>query len=159
MNVLGVDPGATGALALVDIERCRLVDVLDMPVIRAGKTMWVDGAAVLDWLESREVELAVIEQVNGFPGMGLAQTFGLGRMAGGIETALSSAGFPMQHVTPQVWKKRAGLIGQEKKQALVLAKARLRSPPGAFDRAKDIGRADAALIALFGIQASPRKAA
>jgi crossover junction endodeoxyribonuclease RuvC len=155
MLILGVDPGVTGALVLVDVASLQVVDWLDMPIIAAGKTNIVDGAVLGDWLEEHAAPVTLVEHVGGwhprahepgFTGAGAA----LARLAGGIETMLSALSMPFMHVQASAWKRRAGLLRKDKSASLALARARLSWPKGGLDLAKHHGRAEAALIALYG---------
>jgi hypothetical protein len=153
--VLGCDPGLLGALALVETEGPRLVETLDMPIIRYGKAAVIDGASILDWLDGRNISAIIIEDVHSMPANGLngrrqgiASTFAFGRAVGGVEAVLTAVGVPMTHVRPQVWKKRAGL-GKDKHASLDLARLRF-GPREEFRRVSDHGRAEAALLCLFG---------
>lgn len=151
MLVLGCDPGVTGCCALVDVDACRVLDILDMPIIRAGKLAWIDGAVLGDWLEPLRPDLAVVELVNywrGDPHPG--RTAEMCRLAGGLEAVLSALSIPICHATPSAWKRRAGLIGKPKDAALPLASARLQWPAGALRLAKHHNRADSGLLALYG---------
>lgn len=146
--VLGCDPGLSGALALVETDGPQLSEILDMPVIRYGKAAVIDGARILDWLDGREIAAIVVEDVHSMPRQGVASMFAFGRALGGVEAVLTAVGAPITHVRPQAWKKRAGL-GREKAGSLDLARLRF-GPREEFRRKKDEGRAEAALIALFG---------
>jgi crossover junction endodeoxyribonuclease RuvC len=146
--VLGVDPGLGGALALVDPDGPRLVEVLDMPIVRFGRAAIVDGAALLDWLDGRAIAAIVVEAVASRPGQGVASSFAFGRAVGGVEAVLAAVGPPLTHVTPAVWKRRAGLA-QAKADSLALARLRLGAREE-FRLKKHEGRAEAALIALYG---------
>lgn len=151
MLVLGVDPGVTGCCALVDVEAHRVLDVLDMPIVRAGKLAWIDGAVLGDWLEPLRPDLAVVEFVNywrGDPHPG--RTAEMCRLAGGLEAILSAFAIPLAHVAPSGWKRRAGLLKKTKQDSLALAAARLKWPSGTLRLAKHQNRAEAGLIALFG---------
>jgi hypothetical protein len=153
MLIAGIDPGKHGAAALVDTTALRVLDVMDLPVMQSGAIAWVDGAVLGDWLEEWSPELAIVEQVGTWlgdtPNM-FRNIAMLVRIAGGIETMLSSLSIPIVHVQPGAWKKRAGLLKQGKEQSLALAKARLSWPAGTMYLAKHEGRAEAALIALYG---------
>jgi crossover junction endodeoxyribonuclease RuvC len=146
--VLGVDPGATGALALVDPDGPELVDVLDMPLVRWGKAAIVDGATLLDWLAGRAIGAIVIEAVASRPGQGVASSFAFGRAVGGVEAVLAALGPPVVHVTPQQWKRRAGLASA-KADSLALARLRFGAREE-FRLKKHEGRAEAALLAIYG---------
>lgn len=47
MIIVGVDPGAYGALVVVDTMGRTILDALDMPMVRHGSWKIVDGAVVL----------------------------------------------------------------------------------------------------------------
>jgi crossover junction endodeoxyribonuclease RuvC len=53
-------------------------------------------------------------------------------------------------VTPQRWKKAAGLIGKEKDAARTLMIQQQPQIADQLTRKKDIGRADACCIAIYG---------
>lgn len=146
--VLGCDPGLSGALALVETDGPLLSEVIDMPVIRYGKAAVIDGARILDWLDGRDIGAIVVEDVHSMPRQGVASTFAFGRALGGVEAVLTALGVPLTHVRPEKWKRKAGL-GKDKASSLDLARLRF-GPREEFRRKKDEGRAEAALIALFG---------
>ena len=103
----GIDPGVTGALVLVDEAALQVVDWLDMPVIRAAKTTWSDGAILGDWLEDHRPQRALVELIHFWPGMPNASGAAvLCRVAGGVETMLSSLNIPFEHVQPAAWQRR-----------------------------------------------------
>lgn len=153
MLICGADPGMTGALAIIDTAGPRLVAVMDMPILDFGtKTRKVvDARACCEWLAQHEVDAIVIEHQQPMgAGGGVNSAFVLGRMAGGLESALSACGLPMHYVTPAVWKAKAGLIKADKKQSLDRARQLFGIIP-IFKRVKDHGRAEAALIAWYGL--------
>jgi len=86
------------------------------------------------------------------PGQGVSSVFSFGKSAGIIEGILAAEKIPMVLVTPQKWKKRAGIIGKEKDAARTLALQLYPQIASHLDRKKDVGRADALLIAHFGRQ-------
>ena len=67
---------------------------------------------------------------------------------GAVQMALAAFGIPMVLVSPVVWKRNAGLSGQEKDKARTLVQQLY--PHLDFSLKKHIGRADAILIARFG---------
>lgn len=151
MFTLGVDPGCTGALVLVDVDALRVLRLLDIPLIRDKKLAWVDGAIVIDWLEECRPEIAVVERVHYWSyDKHPSATSYMVRIAGGIEACLSVLSIPIVHVEPSAWKRRAGLIGKDKTASLALAKARLSWPAGTMRLEKHKDRAEAALVALYG---------
>lgn len=146
MKYIGLDPGAvSGAWAIIDHNRelvaCGDIPNLDGRVISMGLY-----DQLLSKLDGDDVSVAV-EQVGAMPKQGISSTAKFMRAAGSIETVGQFLGGEFKLVTPQAWKKHHGLIGSVKKDSLVLA--RKLFPSAALTRAKDHGRADALLIALW----------
>ena len=93
---------------------------------------------------------AYVELVSSMPGQGVASMFSFGHSAGVIQGVLGAYRMPVKMVTPQSWKKRAGLIGKDKEASRTLA---IQMWPEWRDLdKKGVGQAfaDAAFIALFG---------
>ncbi|WP_018865111.1 hypothetical protein [Thioalkalivibrio sp. ARh3] len=150
---LGIDPGATGCLALLDADG-GYIDHLLMPTIKIGSRNRVNGAAVAHWLQqSGEIAHAFLERVQSMPKQGVASTFSFGHSAGLVEGVVAGAGIPLTLVTPQRWKKHAGLIGSDKDAARSRA---VQLYPGlrALDaKGKGQALADALLIGRYGVGA------
>src|SRR5690606_36470047 len=115
----GVDPGVSGAVALLDGGVC--VAVLDMPTVvrsKSGKKQQVNAAELARMVREMEPDFAVVELVNAMPsngrGMGAASAFNFGESAGVIRGVLSALSVETHYVTPQAWKKLAGLSGSDK---------------------------------------------
>lgn len=158
--ILAIDPGLDGALALTD---GRSFEILDVPTLRAGKSREIDVTAVAHWLDQRaeRIRAAYIERVNAMPSMpgadgrrrpmGAQSAFGFGR-TDGLLTGLIAAHFiPITRVTPATWRKTVAVqAGKDGSRAR--AKELLPAYAYLFDRRRDHGRADAALIALYGLR-------
>lgn len=148
--VLGIDPGCSGALVLVT-EQGGYIDHLAMPTIKVGTKSRVNGAAVAAWVRQYGIIHAYLEQVGAMPGQGTASMFTFGHAAGVAEGILQGLNIPYTLVTPQAWKKSAGLIGSDKDAARSRA-IQLYPELRALDaKAKGQAIADALLIARFGI--------
>lgn len=148
--VLGIDPGCSGALVLIT-EQGGYIDHLAMPTIKVGTKSRVNGAAVAAWVRQYGITHAYLEQVGAMPGQGTASMFTFGHAAGVAEGILQGLNIPYTLVTPQAWKKSAGLIGSDKDAARSRA---IQLYPGlrALDaKAKGQAIADALLIARYGI--------
>jgi len=153
--VIGIDPGINGAVAI--FRDNVLHSVVDMPTVEiaSGKTMkrHISAATLCNILERYILELypttnVVIEKVGAMPGQGVTSMFNFGRSAGIIEGVVSALRMPSTYVTPATWTKAVGrAAGKDasrmRAMELFPAKADL------FKRAKDDGRADAALIAYW----------
>lgn len=148
---IGIDPGNTGAVAVLTM--CdKLVEVFDMPTMLDGgrsKKQKVNAAALNDMLgKYPEVNVAYIEKVGAMPGQGVSSMFTFGMGFGVIQGVCAARGIPFFLVTPQAWKKRAGLIGKDKDFARTQAQQIFAG--ASLVRKKDVGRADALLIAYYG---------
>ena len=156
---IGIDPGIQGALALLADDN-TLIEVVDMPVMALGKTKRQVNAAelgkiMISWQKGFiGTYPAYLEQVSAFPGQGVTGMFNFGMSYGVVQGILGALQIPVVLVTPQAWKKRAGLIGKDKDYARTLAQ-RLY-PAADLARKKDIGRAEAILIARWASESSTR---
>lgn len=156
--ILGIDPGATGALAHFDPYHWEgpKLTVHDMPVyeIKVGKTMRkrVDLtalAALIGALRENVTSMAVIEEVGPMPEDGPVQAFNLGFCAAAVQACVVSRGIPMTLVRPQTWKPKFGLTS-DKDGARRVVRQMLPAYAHLFDRVKDHNRAEATLLALYG---------
>lgn len=152
--IIGIDPGLTGAISVFNVSG-DLYAVFDMPISAKtrGKGNQVNAGALADLVKSidngylKPVTKAVIERVGAMPGQGVNSMFGFGRSLGVIEGILAANDIPVEWMTPQKWKKAAGLIGKDKDAARTLVVEKYPEHRELFKRKKDIGRADAVLIA------------
>jgi crossover junction endodeoxyribonuclease RuvC len=152
MIILGIDPGLSGALAFLD-TKTGMIAVEDMPTVTVMRNRKekreVSAQLVAAIVVKRHVEAAFLEKVNAMAGQGVSSVFSFGRSAGIIEGVLAAFDIPTTLVTPQAWQKamavRDGKDGsRERAMQLFPASAEL------FQRKKDDGRSDAALIAKHG---------
>jgi crossover junction endodeoxyribonuclease RuvC len=91
--------------------------------------------------------LVVIEDVGVFKGNGAVSMFNFGYSAGILAGVCAGLRMPMTFYRPAVWKRAAG-VPADKGAARQMAQ---RFWPGSrdFDRVKDDGRAEAALLARW----------
>lgn len=145
---LGIDPGLTGAFALLDeAGACLAVD--DLPIIRDGRLGWIDA----DALTGRLLELraghelhATVERVHAMPRNGTLAAFSQGMTLGSLLAVLQTVRARVELVTPGTWKRALGLSADK---SASLDRARLLFPLAPLDRKKDHGRAEALLIAAW----------
>lgn len=145
MITLGIDPGATGAVAGLD-ELGRLVWVRDMPYADG----FVLGPVLADLvLKGSGRRVAWVERAQAYPGQGGSSGFKYGTGFGVILGVLGALNIPLELVAPSVWKRAAGLSsdkGASRRKACELWPDHAEL----FERVKDDGRAEAALIARHG---------
>jgi crossover junction endodeoxyribonuclease RuvC len=151
---IGVDPGLTGAIAILD-QTGALVSVTDLPVIRDLSLAWIDGGSlqsiVLDALQGQPAR-AIVERVSSMPGQGVASSFQFGVGFGSVLSVLQAMHIAIEFVTAAVWKKSYGL-GKDKRASL--HKARLLYPTAELHLAKHDGRAESLLLARYALNRRP----
>ena len=146
---IGIDPGVNGAIAVLEDQ--QLIALFDMPVMNlSGKKQQVNAPKLAEIIGSGSprADEAYVEQVHSMPKQGVSSSFNFGVSYGVIMGVLGALQIPMVLVSPAVWKRRAGLTGKEKDASRTLAQQLYPAAP--LGRKKDIGRADAILIARFG---------
>ena len=147
--IIGIDPGSSGAIAVVGRDGSYIAHI-NMPTVKVGTKSRVNGAALAAFLREHRGAHAWLEQVGAMPGQGVSSMFTFGHAAGVVEGLLQGLGIPYTLVTPQAWKKRAGLIGQDKDAARSRA-IQLYPDLRVLDlKGKGQAVADALLIARFG---------
>ncbi|WP_419833081.1 hypothetical protein [Endozoicomonas atrinae] len=149
--IIGIDPGLTGGIAILDSRNKELIRVEDMPIIPEGGKKKVSGHGLMKLIGGytrHQVEMVYLEKVGARPGQGVVSMFNFGRSYGAVEAAVSLMGFPLTYVTPQRWKRSAGLMGTHKDASR--GKVLDLYPDADVHRKKDNGRADAVLIARYG---------
>lgn len=152
----GVDPGLSGAVAvLADGEFC---DVFDIPTVGRGvkgkQTVNCGSlaAAFREHLASHPGAsvLVALENVHAMPAQGGSSGFRFGESFGAVQGIVATLRLPLVRVEPTTWKTRFRLKGTEKDAAR--GKACDLFPAAPLARVRDIGRADALLIALWAYQ-------
>ena len=150
--IIGIDPGANGAVAILDANTHDLVQVFDMPSMEitvGGKTK----KRVAPYLLADELRLynvhgtrAIVEQVSAMPGQGVSSMFAFGEAFGLARGVLAGMAIPTELVTPAKWKRDLK-VNPGKDGARMLACTLYPRHAGEFKRVKDDGRAEATLIA------------
>lgn len=149
--ILGIDPGLAGALALYDASADHL-RVEDIPTFKIGTKSVIDANGLArivdDWVSGQRV-VAFLEFVSASPQMGVTSAFKFGVGFGLIQGVLAANFVRVEMVTPPAWK-RAMKVTRDKDECRAAATRRFPALSPLFARKKDDGRAEAALIALYG---------
>jgi hypothetical protein len=148
---IGIDPGATGAIAII-MENGE-IQILDYPG---------DETTTMRILEAIHLELDVkqvaIEYQQAMPKQGTVSMFKLGRNYGGWLMALAAIRWPTLIVRPSDWKKGlgypAGDYQASKAHSLTMARQRYPQAAKFLLRKKDNGRAEALLLAQIAKEKS-----
>ncbi len=151
---LGIDPGLQGALAVLD-DAGALVAVHDVPILmlktNRGTRREYDLPSLGRLLKpyAEPGAHAIVEESQAMPKQGVASTFVIGVGFGVWLGLLGALEIPYTRVRPAVWKKTLGLRGKDKEAARLRAQQLF---PGAdLQRKKDHGRAEALLLAHWGL--------
>ncbi len=145
--IMGIDPGISGAIAFYFTEVPSRVSVDDVPV--AGGE--INVAELARQIRIHRPTFAVIERVSAMPGQGVTSMFNFGRSYGDVRGTIGAMSVPLHFVTPQKWKKHFGL-SSDKDQSRLRAIRMFPDVAESFKLKKHDGRAEAALIALYGAQ-------
>lgn len=149
---LGVDPGLHGAWALLD-GRGLLLVAGDFPLGADGEIDVVKLADTWRDLAPTAATVELVGQITRIKGraMGISGRFNFGRRYGAVLAVLDLLAIPRDSVDPLVWKKRAGVTA-DKGTSLALARRLWPAhAPETFRLKKHEGRAEAALIARYGL--------
>lgn len=163
MIILGCDIGLSGALAFLDTDLNRFV-IHDMPVnrlTRNGKAKnELDLYEIARLIDAAKVGQAYVERVGSMPGQGVSSSFAFGKSAGAILGIIAANFIPVTEVSPVSWKRALGIpSGSGKDASRALISRLYPSQSELFRRVRDDGRADSALIALWGAQQRQKVAA
>lgn len=139
---IGIDPGKTGAVALIHQDG-QLAE--DWPGDAAGA-----ADLLTSWRLEYSIELAALESVHAMPGQGVKSMFTFGQNFGQWQGLLAAFAIPHLQPRPQDWQR--GLVrpsdGPDTK-ARALAVARRLFPDVDLSKKKDHGKADALLLAWW----------
>jgi crossover junction endodeoxyribonuclease RuvC len=154
MITLGIDPGLSGALALlIDDDRIILRDMPTFEIVKSNKRRnEIDVHALIKTLCDMHREYSqihcVIERAGARPGEGTASSWKNGCNWGMVYTAVAAVQFPVQIIQPAVWKKAMG-VPADKDGARLVASRLLPRHAHNWVAKKHDGRAEAALMALY----------
>lgn len=153
MTIAGIDPGLTGAIAVLD--DAGELTVHDMPVLRTtrgGKAKReLDAHGLARLLRSIRIDHAYVELVAARPGQGVTSMFGFGRSVGIIIGVLATLNIPLTPVSPAAWKRNLQ-VPKAKDGARLRASQLMPRSAHLWPLVKHDGRAEASLLALYGLR-------
>jgi crossover junction endodeoxyribonuclease RuvC len=152
-KIIGIDVGLNGAIAMMRGE--TLTGIVDMPTVtldRNGKAKrQISIPELIAILDEFKPEEAYIEKVFAMAGQGVTSVFSFGRSLGAIEGVIAARSIKATLITPQTWQKAMGCSGG-KDGARARAMELFPYNVDYFKLKKHDGRADAALIACWGLR-------
>lgn len=148
----GLDPGITGALAVLDFTNwhLHLWDTPTVSVKMSGGTTrkHCDPKAFTEAMVRFPLDALLIEKVHSTPNDGHVGAFSFGKVTGIAIGIAAGCEIPYSEVSPAKWKKDLQ-VPAAKDAAKYRASLLFPDCSSAWKRAMDHGRAEAALIALF----------
>jgi crossover junction endodeoxyribonuclease RuvC len=151
VRIAGIDPGQTGAIAIMERDG-TLVNVYDMPVLSDGKRKIVDGHEVLRILDNEDVDTVYLEKAQTMPGQGISSSGHYMKGAGIIEGIIIALGTAYELIHPATWKRAVMRDMPKEKEASVIKVRQLYPDYEGLTHKKHHGRADAILIAYYGVK-------
>jgi crossover junction endodeoxyribonuclease RuvC len=145
--VMAVDPGISGAVAFFFPMVPSRIAVDDVPV--AGGE--INTAELARLIRIHRPTLAVLEKAQCMPKNGAVSMFNYGRSYGDVRGVIGALEVPIHFVTPATWKRHLGLSA-DKEECRMRAIRMFPSAAESFKLKKHHGRAEAALIALYGAE-------
>lgn len=111
-TVAGWDPGKSGALVILHLDRDGLTTRVDS--YRFSKH---GPADLVEALVDARCKLAILEQVGAMPGQGVSSTFKFGAAYGMARGILTATATPWELRTPRRWQSRFSIPKSETKTA------------------------------------------
>lgn len=146
MKFIGIDPGITGAVAIIDSEKIELIDSPFVQIKTRRKPDVVGYYQILKDLTSNSI--LTIEEVHPMPGQGAIAGFNFG-MAYGVWVGIFAAlQIHYEFVSPQKWKRQMGVRG-EKDESRTVALQLFPHLANQLNLKKHHNRADALLMAEY----------
>lgn len=140
-TAIGIDPGASGAIALIHSGIIHTV--------RMSETEHDVSGFLIKWLDALGPEpgfgmFAFLEKVHSMPKQGVSSSFKFGASYGFLKGLLVGLRIPFEEVSPQKWQKAMGCMTKGDKNVSKQAAQRL------FPEEKVVhATADAMLIAEY----------
>lgn len=153
--ILSVDPGLTGALAILrrlPDHSIRLLAVHDMPTATAKVNGKAKPHILLPVLATyfqnpiHSYDAVVIEDVNAMPGQGVTSMFRFGQTKGMVEGIAAALRLPTHYMRTNEWQAFSGTKKGSDDAGRLRAVQLFPEKSDLFARKADHNRADAALI-------------
>jgi crossover junction endodeoxyribonuclease RuvC len=157
---IGIDPGFTGALAVIEGRNGEAeFQIHDAPIFDVAGRRQMHVAAMVDilgqWRDAPGRVRVFIERVHSMPGSSGRSMFAFGEGYGIWQGVAGALGYAVERVEPARWKGRMmDGMGKDKDAARFRAALLFPQLAAQFARKQDDGRAEALLIAEYGRRTS-----
>ncbi len=154
MKIIGIDPGLSGAIAIM--VNNKVLNIFEIPVMSEGKKnkRQLNSALLVNLLKENinrdeEEVVVVVEQVNAMPGQGVTSMFNFGQTFGALKGICAALELPIFFVRPSKWKKHFELINSSKDASRTKAIEMYPKLSSQLAKKKDVNKSDAILIARY----------
>ena len=153
MRIIGIDPGLSGGIAILD--DLKIFDIYDMPIMSEGKKNknQLNSAQLVNIIKNNIIPsgdtFLIVEQVSAMPGQGVTSMFNFGQTFGSIKGICAALNLPIFFVRPAKWKKHFDLINSSKDASRTKVIEMYPSISPRLSKKKDVNKADAILIARY----------
>ena len=153
MRIIGIDPGLSGGIAILD--DLKIFDIYDMPIMSEGKKNknQLNSAQLVNSIKKNIIPsgdtFLIVEQVSAMPGQGVTSMFNFGQTFGSIKGICAALNLPIFFVRPAKWKKHFDLINSSKDASRTKVIEMYPSISSRLSKKKDVNKADAILIARY----------
>ena len=153
MKIIGIDPGLSGAIAIM--QEKKVINLLDMPIMSEGKKnkRQLNSAQLVkiikENIENNDEIAVIVENVSAMPGQGVTSMFNFGQTFGAIKGVCAALELPIFFVRPSKWKKHFDLINASKDASRTKAIEMYPALSNQLAKKKDVNKSDAILIARF----------
>lgn len=154
-HTIGIDPGVTGAMAVLSCE--KLAVIADIPNMKQkiGKfnatvlNLEAFAATFIGLVNLYAIARVCIEDVHTMPKQGIVTSGRLMEAFGAAKGLAAALELELVLVPPRQWKT-AMRLSSDKKESLDLARRMFPMQNHLFTRERDHNRAEAALLAWYG---------
>lgn len=148
LKICSIDPGVTGAIALIDQDGYFL-KLKDMPTYKTGikNQKEIDPIKLIDIFKEMDPDYFILEKIHAMPKQGVTSTMNFGINFGIIKGAIAACNKEPILVSPQKWKNHFKLSGKPKVDALYNAQNMFPEAP--LSLKKHVDRADALHIGVW----------
>lgn len=153
MIVLGIDPGVSGAIAVLT-DAGELIEVVDMPwTLEANGRRATNAPLLASVVANSHAERIFCEFVGARPTDAKVAAFAFGRCRGVIEGVAGAYDLPISFVAPPVWKRLAQVPPGKQHKDVARTRAIARWPQHAelFALKSHVDRAEACFIGVAGL--------
>lgn len=105
---IGIDPGASGAMAL--LSKTEVIQVLEFKEVN----LIGYAKALEEWNQEYNIQTVCIEKVSAMPGQGVTSMFSFGQRYGELIGLCVALKLPIQFANPKDWQKELKIKTQDK---------------------------------------------